>query len=177
MPYKTPELRRKNYLENKEKQLKQSAEWAKSHPESRRVSYKKWADANPEKVKANKRKYDEENKERNLAYSAQYRKEHPEEVQAALDKWRKENAIAMRMHVHTRKTRKTTAGGSYTVVEWLALCEKYNNKCLCCKRCRKLTADHVIPIKLGGTSNIDNIQPLCGPCNSKKGAKIIDYRV
>lgn len=25
--------------------------------------------------------------------------------------------------------------------------------------------------------NIENLQPLCGPCNSAKGVKIIDYRV
>jgi len=176
MPYKTPELRRKNYLENKEKQLKQSAAWSKVHPESRRKSYKKWAKANPEKVKANKKNYDAKNKERVLAYSAQYRKDHPKEVQAALDKWRKENAVAMRMHVHVRKTRKTAAGGSYTVEEWDALCKKHNGRCLRCGKKKKLTADHVIPVKLGGTSNIDNIQPLCGPCNSAKGAKVIDYR-
>jgi 5-methylcytosine-specific restriction endonuclease McrA len=47
---------------------------------------------------------------------------------------------------------------------------------LCCDKKRKLTADHIVPVSKGGTSNISNIQPLCGPCNSSKGAKTVDYR-
>jgi hypothetical protein len=52
MPYKTPELRRANYLANKEKQLAQSKTWSKENRKSRRESYTKWAKANPDKVKA-----------------------------------------------------------------------------------------------------------------------------
>lgn len=39
-----------------------------------------------------------------------------------------------------------------------------------------LTPDHVVPLSRGGTNYIDNIQPLCGPCNSQKHAKTIDFR-
>lgn len=31
--------------------------------------------------------------------------------------------------------------------------------------------DHVVPRKLGGTNDMDNLEPICKPCNSKKGAK------
>jgi len=77
---------------------------------------------------------------------------------------------------HRRRTRKTSAGGSFTPAEWQALCARYNLRCLACGKRRKLTADHVISVKNGGSSNIDNIQPLCGPCNSSKNSHNTNYR-
>ena len=31
-------------------------------------------------------------------------------------------------------------------------------------------------MSLGGSGEIGNIQPLCGPCNSSKGQKCTDFR-
>jgi hypothetical protein len=79
-------------------------------------------------------------------------------------------------HIKTleRLARKKNAEGSHTVEEWLALKGKYNNSCAICFVSdleSKLTIDHIIPLKLGGTHYISNIQPLCRSCNSRKGAK------
>lgn len=52
----------------------------------------------------------------------------------------------------------------------------YGNVCVCCGAKGRLTVDHVIPLCLGGSNTIDNIQPLCRSCNPSKGIKIIDYR-
>ena len=60
---------------------------------------------------------------------------------------------------------------------WRDVLEKYGNKCLCCGKTNiKLQVDHVVPVILGGKSEIDNIQPLCGSCNVKKGGRYIEYR-
>lgn len=75
-----------------------------------------------------------------------------------------------------RKARMKGAEGSYTQKEWEDLCRKYDYRCLCCGKKKKLTADHVIPISRGGTNTIDNIQPLCATCNSSKNDKTIDFR-
>ena len=76
-----------------------------------------------------------------------------------------------------RKTRITKAGGSFTPAEWKALCDFYGSKCLACGEVKPLTADHIIPISKGGSSNIKNIQPLCLSCNISKGNRHnTDYR-
>ena len=53
---------------------------------------------------------------------------------------------------------------------------KYGKKCLACGTTKKLSIDHVIPISMGGENNLDNMQPLCKPCNSRKGSNTTDYR-
>lgn len=78
-----------------------------------------------------------------------------------------------------RRARETNAGGFFTAKQWFELKSKYNFMCLCCKKQEpfiKLTADHIVPIFFGGSSNIENIQPLCDPCNTRKFTKTVDYR-
>lgn len=79
-------------------------------------------------------------------------------------------------NIHKRRARVKATTGKFTKQEWLDLCAKYGNKCLACEKQTKLTPDHVIPIALGGTNDISNIQPLCLSCNISKHAKHIDYR-
>jgi len=49
---------------------------------------------------------------------------------------------------------------------------KYNFSCVHCATTENLTIDHVYPVKLGGSDDINNLQILCRSCNSKKGIKI-----
>lgn len=67
-------------------------------------------------------------------------------------------------------------GGSHTDDQWFELCEKYHHRCLGCGANGKMTKDHIIPICKGGTSDINNLQPLCDQCNQMKGDMIIDFR-
>lgn len=57
-----------------------------------------------------------------------------------------------------------------------AIFQKYGERCLCCGSSENIVLDHVIPIYNNGKNEIDNLQPLCQMCNSRKGSKIIDYR-
>lgn len=75
---------------------------------------------------------------------------------------------------HTRRSR-SKAGGGFTTEQWAMLCIWFGNECLACGA-KETTVDHVIPLSLKGTNTIDNLQPLCNPCNNRKHAKIVDYR-
>lgn len=79
--------------------------------------------------------------------------------------------------VNRRRARLAQAEGSHTRQEWLALCERYGRRCLGCGASdRPLTRDHVVPLSLGGSDYIENIQPLCRPCNTRKKDKHVDFR-
>ncbi|MGH8894420.1 MAG: HNH endonuclease [Actinomycetes bacterium] len=45
-------------------------------------------------------------------------------------------------------------------------------KCRACSRTTELQFDHIIPVSMGGNSQPENLQILCGPCNRRKGASL-----
>ena len=83
----------------------------------------------------------------------------------------------------TRRSRILNSEGSFTAQEFNDKLKLHN----CCPMCKRLwkdielpknkkvpwTADHIIPVSKNGRNTIDNIQPLCFSCNSKKGDKIL----
>lgn len=134
------------------------------HSEKVKAKDKQYQKLYPEKKKKRDREYYIENSEKIKTYDKQYQKLYPEKVKAK---------------DHKRRTRKTNNGGSFTAKEWLDLKAYYKYTCLCCKKCEpeiKLCSDHIVPVSKGGSSNIENIQPLCVSCNCRKNNKIFDYR-
>ena len=85
-------------------------------------------------------------------------------------RWVKKNPKRMAHLKARRYARQKNAEGKHSFEEWKTLCQKFNWRCAKCNKKRKLTKDHINPLSLGGTDYIENIQPLCHSCNSKKWA-------
>lgn len=76
-----------------------------------------------------------------------------------------------------RAKRRAKSNGSFTPRDFWSIIEKSRGRCLRCMSFETgLTVDHVIPIKMNGSNNPYNLQPLCMQCNSAKLDKFIDYR-
>jgi 5-methylcytosine-specific restriction endonuclease McrA len=161
MPLSDPTARAKYQVAYHKKHAKRlnmyAASYRSTHREEAAEYLQDWKKDNPDYDKewraANRRK---KNKNQQT-----YRRRHPEKIRVL-------NA--------NYATRKTKAGGHLSEAQWLELCSKHNHRCLRCKKRKKLTPDHIIPVSKGGTSNVENIQPLCKSCNSIKNDGTTDYR-
>lgn len=151
-------------------------------------SAKKWQERNVKKFKEANKRWKQQHKKQRAEESKRWAKAHPEKRRKAFAAWREKNPgygrnwrqnnkDKIRNYALTRKARIAGNGGDLSIEEWNAVLDFYGHRCLCCGRDDvKLTIDHVIPIFHGGKHTADNVQPLCGPCNSRKKDKHIDYR-
>jgi 5-methylcytosine-specific restriction endonuclease McrA len=163
---------------------------------------KKWALANPDKRKEVCRRNRQKTQPRRTAYNRQWLANHPELIKEYKRRYHVKNPDARRLYQqqnrdklrewhkayrlqnlhrhyiwhHNYRTRQRQAEGSFTVEQWVGLCEKYGNKCLWCKQELPLTIDHIVPLSKGGSNFISNIQPLCRRCNSRKSGRVMDFR-
>jgi len=92
--------------------------------------------------------------------------------------WQRANPEKHRLNSLAYSARKRGAEGTHTLEEWVALLVAFENKCAYCQASlgpdRPVTQDHIIPLTRGGTHDIGNINPACGPCNSQKGNKKLE---
>lgn len=161
------------YTKCKKCHAKFVAAWQSKNAEKFKQINKEWKKSNPEKHRIQSLTAARRHPEERKAYNCKWRAKNPDYGK----NWRKNNPDKIRNYQQIRRARMFGNGGKLTIEEWYAILDFYNHRCLRCGRTDvKLTIDHVIPIFLGGTHTIDNVQPLCGPCNSSKRDKHIDYR-
>lgn len=162
-----------------EKARRRTAEWRRANPQRAKQSVAEWREVNAERAKQGVKVWHMANPEKRRKHCADWRKAHAETVKKNKANWSKANPDKAVTYQQRRRAQKYANGGSFTIAEWQALKAHFDYRCLCCSRAEpeiKLTVDHIIPVTLGGSNYIVNIQPLCKICNLSKGTKTIDYR-
>lgn len=90
-------------------------------------------------------------------------------------KWRAENPDKVGEYNRNTKARRKLAEGSHTAAEIDDLLRRQKYKCAECgvsvRKKGQRHVDHVMPLALGGSNWISNLQILCPTCNMSKGAK------
>jgi hypothetical protein len=161
---------------------RRAAAWKLNNPDQKKSNDKRWQQENADKVNKKGRQWRQDNREKSRETSRiggrKWRLNNPIQQLEASRKWKQANPDRVALIENNRRARKYGANDNYTIQEWNDLCAQYGNKCLSCGKTNiKLTADHIIPLAVGGNNSIANIQPLCQSCNSIKRTKTIDYRM
>lgn len=109
-------------------------------------------------------------------YSALWRKANPEKHRQNEKAWRKANPEKARAIRTARQARKRGAHGRHTGQQIKALLMMQGCKCANCLKSikNKYHVDHIMPLVLGGSNDISNIQLLCAFCNQSKHSKAPD---
>jgi len=146
----------RNYrVQNREKLLKQQREWR---------------ERNREKEKTRRKIHYQKNRAYELARQKRYNESRIEQIANYRSKWKKENKDKVQASVQRRLAKKAGATGDATNEQISARWKMFGGKCYICNE--KATAtDHVKPLGKGGANWPCNLRPICGICNSIKGAK------
>lgn len=121
------------------------------------------------------KKFIQDNKESRRRSDQEYYKKNKERINATSKAWKAANPEALRVYRNTRRAKKIGNGGNLTASEWRMIKASWLNRCASCGTKEKISLDHIVPISLGGPHSQENVQPLCGSCNSSKGAKAYSF--
>jgi len=142
---------------------------------------KRWRESHREEASAASRRWYENNKERCVQNSKEWRDANPGKMAEYSRQWRADNPERSKMHDKAKRAKRVAEkkgnGGSFSADEFMALFEAAGWECAycgCALDSDSVTADHIIPLSRGGSSDIDNIAPACRSCNSRKHDKTAD---
>jgi 5-methylcytosine-specific restriction endonuclease McrA len=161
--------------------------------EKGRESAERWSKSEAKKEIDKRYRKTENAMEKARIRATRYRKLHPLSKEKLEQKHRLDKEYSQtetgkeKRNKATRKYRKTEKGnwiqkvykyrsrnnesGKIDLKEWKEKLQKLNGICQMCKTDKNITIDHIKPLSKGGTNCIDNLQPLCKSCNSRKNNK------
>lgn len=108
-----------------------------------------------------------------MARVSRWQASNPEKVRGYKGKWQAENPDAMRARTRNRRARVRQALGTHTASDIREILKWQRGRCAYCptRLDPSSPVDHIVSLKKGGSNDRRNLQILCLPCNSKKGAK------
>ncbi len=161
------------YIKNKEKRKLYHRKYYEEHRQHIKIVHKRYVNLHKKEIADKKKEWHKKHQQQLYIKYKDKRKKY-------FRYYQKQNQEKFRYWSAQRRILKNNAKGYHTLEEWLLIKKQYNYICPACGKKEpdiKLTEDHIIPISKNGTNFIDNIQPLCKSCNSKKGTKIIHYKI
>ena len=165
---------RKQYREHPERFAARSA--AKTERmRIARASLPSKSKQSPAERKAYRDAWRRKNQKRVNALAAAWRARNPEKAAEMEKRWAAAHPEAIRTRCANRRARLRGAPGRHTAAEWRKCVELAGSRCQHCGKAgtyRTLTRDHIVPLTRGGSNFIDNIQPLCYSCNSRKSNRL-----
>lgn len=195
------EMKKARYDANPDKYRAYAREYGQSHQEERSERFKRWYGANRERNIARVVKWRNDHLEYRLAYEHARNIAIPPEKRAAyyrtraargyfrawailnIDRRRAADRRYKQRHPESRRIQwykrmsiiRATAG-AYRMTR-ADIIARDGAICYLCGiefPHNLLTIEHVIPLSRGGGHTPDNLRVACGPCNSRKGAKLLD---
>lgn len=147
-----------------------------SFKKANRAKAAKWRRYNPERAKESGRRKYLRNRDKIIARSRKWEDDNPEKTRINAKKFRARHREDINRRTQARRARLAGAPGGHSVAHFRVVAKRYSDRCVRCGG-QPVTEDHIVPLSRGGSDSIANIQPLCLPCNTSKGARhTIDYR-
>jgi 5-methylcytosine-specific restriction endonuclease McrA len=123
------------------------------------MAYRKWAQDNPERVRARNRRWAARHREKTREKAKAWRLANPDGAKAL---WRASKS--------RRRARELGAPGRTTRVKLQARWDYFGGRCWICGG-EANSIDHVIPLARGGSNWPSNLRPACLVCNTRKGVQ------
>lgn len=150
------------------------------HREKRLAEARRYKDKNKDRLTALRKEKYLKDRDKILQKTRDWINANPEKARATRKRIRETKKHQYQSYIRSRRARLRGALGSHTVEDLEEILRLQKNRCAHCRsifgKSLKPTLDHIIALFRGGSNYRQNLQFLCGPCNSSKCASDpIDY--
>lgn len=164
---------RERYWADPEKARAEKADYYQRNKEECNARNREWALGHPERIKQIKDAYVQRHPDRRLKSSRNWHENNREYERQLGRDWRKNNPEKSRAYAHKRRALERAAEGGFTPEDLRIAYRSQRGRCWHCgHKVDFFHADHLIPLKHGGTNWPNNIVIACRDCNLKKGSKL-----